>query len=191
VRLDSVLAADVSAGIFGLLGVGVGGVVSWLLQRERAKATRQRENERLKREADTAWQLLSFEVGNALETVYDVRRKGQWPIGASRAWAATWQSSRGALLRHPRDQRSLNVVAAACASLDELQSAVNSPRSDTERSLTSSDQLFLNRMQQILAPAVEELGFVGTADSVPLATQRQLEDWEAEDRRKRQPSDDP
>jgi len=149
-----VLASDVSDGVFGLLGVAFGGVVSWLIQREALHARQASERRRIELEADIAWKLVGFELSNALDTIAEARR-GEWPIGANRNWATAWTEVRGALLRAPPNREGLPIVAAACAKLDELQSAVNAPRSTEERTLKQSDHDFLGRIEPILQEAFD------------------------------------
>ncbi len=151
------LATDLSNGLFGLLGVVAGSAVSWWTQREERQARRRGDNYRLELEATTAWTLLGFELGNALNTLYDIRRRSEWPIGASRRWVDAWLDSRDALARHPPDQVGLRIVGEVCANLDELQSATNAVRSARDRKLSASDRLFLDRVQAELTKACDVL----------------------------------
>jgi hypothetical protein len=147
--MSMVLASAVGSGVFGLIGAAVGGVSSWLIQRTAFEHERHARIEQRQAEARAAWRVLELELANALDTVYDTRVKGEWPIGCNRNWQAVWQDSRAAVTHDP-DGRDLGPVAAACARLDELQSAVNAGRSEEERKLKASDQVFLDEMQELL-----------------------------------------
>jgi hypothetical protein len=147
--MNVVLASAVGNGAFGLLGAGIGGLSSWLVQRTAFEHERHTQTEQRKAEAQAAWKVLELELANALDTVYDTRSKGAWPIGCNRNWQAAWQDSRAAVTRDP-DGKDPGPVAAACARLDELQSAVNAGRSEEERKLKARDQVFLDEMQELL-----------------------------------------
>jgi len=143
------VASAVGNGVFGLIGAGIGGLSSWLIQRTAFERERRARSEQREAEANAAWRVLDLELANALDTVYDTRGKGEWPIGCNRNWQAVWQDSRAAVTHDP-GARDLAPVAAACARLDELQSAVNAGRTPEERELTASDQVFLDEMQELL-----------------------------------------
>jgi hypothetical protein len=175
------LATDLSNGVFGLLGVAAGSAVSWWTQREEREVKRRRDNDRLELEATTAWTLLGFELGNALNTLHDVRRRGEWPIGADRRWVDAWLQSRDALARHPPDQNGLKTVGEVCANLDELQSAINASGSEEDRALSPSDRLFLDRVQTELTKACDVLRVEARESLDPLG-QHEIETLEEQER---------
>jgi hypothetical protein len=117
------------------------------------------EKDRRARAAGAAWQLLRIELGNALDSVYEIRSRGEWPIGWHRTWAATWHGCRDVLLQAPPQERLLRPVATACARIDQLENAVNTGRPSTCLRLTDSDRRFLEEMQQLLEPACKALGY--------------------------------
>jgi hypothetical protein len=182
------LASDLSNGAFGFGGVVVGGAVSWWLQRADFRNRRQVDADNLVRESATAWELLGFELVNALNAVHDIREKGEWPIGAQRHWTEAWLESREAIIRHPTDAAGLKVVGEVCANLDELQSAVNAQRSKAERKLKASDRLFLNRAQVELESACKALELQPRKVMDPL-TDREITELTAKEREEQQNSD--
>jgi hypothetical protein len=112
-----------------------------------------------KRASEAAWRLLRIEAGNARDAVYEIREKGDWPVGWRRTWSSAWRDSREHLLVSPPRNDGLTPVAAALARIDELENAVNTGRDEGERKLSDSDQDFLWRMQLLLEPACEALGY--------------------------------
>jgi len=97
----------------------------------------------------TAWLLLGFEIGDALETVRDIKADGKWRIAYHREWYGTWQNLRERLIARPPKGKVIDAIAAACARLPELQKAVNDPvKSDGD--LSEPDKNFLEEVEHLL-----------------------------------------
>lgn len=136
-------------GLFGLLGVVVGAVLTPWVNR-RADERRDLETAR------EARLLLREDVRVALEVTTERLQKGKWPIVSQQDWSSVWRSSRGILVRH-LDERSFRQVAVAFSRMDRLESAVNTPRDPSQRSLSDADREFLDEMSGLLAVALESL----------------------------------
>jgi hypothetical protein len=131
-----------------LLGVFVGaftnGIVQWQLEKWRER-----------NRAETAWSLLQADAAAALSAVWERRRRGTWPIAWTKDWSGVWRDSRGAIARHPRFGDRFQVLASAFGRMDQLESAVNTPRRD--RSLSARDKQFLWQIQGLLERACEAM----------------------------------
>jgi hypothetical protein len=142
----SILTAVLTGGLAGSILTGVGRFADRILS-ERSSSR-------------AAWRLLRFEVGDALETVMAIERDKTWRIGYHREWYDTWRNSRNQLItRPPTRPEQFETVAAACARLAELQSAVNEPRDYDSRRLTDADEVFLHEMRQLLEEACAVLEY--------------------------------
>lgn len=137
-------------------------------------ARREREQEA----SEAAQLLLKFELGNARDSVYDVRKKGKWPIGWRRTWSLAWHEFRQQLLLAPPAEEVLSAIAAAFARIDQLEKGVNTDRDKLE--LGPGDQLFLWEMQQLLEPACKILKYEESKDRPRNPTKSELDKWKKE-----------
>lgn len=136
-------------GVFGLMGVVVGAAVTaWMNQRA--------DNRREVGRASEAWMLLRDDARVALEVAKERLDKGRWPIVSHQDWSSVWRSSRGMVVRHV-EERDFEVVSAAFARIDRLESAVNTPRDPNDRTLSALDREFLEDMSARLSTALETL----------------------------------
>jgi hypothetical protein len=143
------MVTAILTGLFGLLGVLVGAVLTpWMNRR----ADQQRDFD----SAREAWLLLREDARVALEVAQDRLRKDKWPIVSHQDWSSVWRASRGILVRHV-DAPRFRSIAAAFAQMDRLESAVNTPRDPNRRSLTDLDRQFLTQMSALLATALATL----------------------------------
>lgn len=143
------MLAAILTGVFGLLGVAVGAVLTpWMNRRadERRELETAREARLLVRE----------DVRVALEVVNERLQKDRWPIVSQQDWSSVWRSSRGLLVRH-LDESTFRVTAAVFARIDRLESAVNTPRDPSQRALSDTDREFLGEMSRLLAVALDAL----------------------------------
>jgi hypothetical protein len=160
-----------------LLGVLAGGLTT-------AVVTQRAERRRARLASDAAWRLLRIEVGNARDAVYEIREAERWPIGWNRTWSAAWRDARDKLLSSPpADDEAVQLVATACARIDQLEGGVNTRRSERERRLRAEDRIFLWRMQQLLEPACEALQCQSGQTRPTDPTGQELEAWDEEVRR--------
>ena len=136
-------------GLFGLLGVLVGAVLTPWMNR-RADERRDFESAR------EAWLLLREDARDALEVADERLKKDRWPIVSHQDWSSVWRASRGTLVRHV-DARSFRSVAAAFTRMDRFESAVNTPREPNQRSLNDLDREFLADMSALLTSALDTL----------------------------------
>ncbi len=141
--LDSVVVALLSGGVFGALASGA----VQHIQEQGRQAT----------SGKVAWKLLRYELGDAFETVEDIRVRG-WPIAQHREWHESWLSLREQIIAKPPVEAGLDAVAAACARLPELQQAVNDGKK-AGRPLEGADKTFLDEVQVVLHDACEALGY--------------------------------
>jgi hypothetical protein len=147
VMADSLLR-DALPGLFGLLGVVAGALLTPFINRRL-------ENQRDLEEARTAWLLLREDADSALRAVSEREQKGKWPIGWNRDWSSVWRSERGVLARRVAFPRRFRCVAEAFERMDELESAVNTGRED--RSLSDKDREFLASISVAIRRAQEAL----------------------------------
>jgi hypothetical protein len=107
----------------------------------------------------TAWLLLRFEIGDALETVRDIKADGKWRIAYHREWYGTWRDLRERLITRPQKGKVVDTIAAACARLPELQNAVNDP-AKSDSALSEPDNDFLVEIEHLLDCACAVLDYI-------------------------------
>lgn len=140
------------------------------------------ERQRQKKQGRAAWQLLRNELGSARDTVYEVRKGGDWPIGSSKTWTKSWEEAQqGLLLSPPKDatDEAVSKVWRAGTELDRLENAINAGRPEDERPLLGRDQIFLWELQdKVLDPACDVLGAKSNVQEPPRPpTEEELACW--------------
>lgn len=157
--------------LIALVGVGFGAVVTYLarlfleLRRERA-------------ETRAGFRLVRSDLADAGRAVEDALAKEVWPTGTRKTWLDTWRQYRPGLASY-LTELEFRKVARAYARMDELESGLNAPRNDWDKSFTipagdehmnldvaekekdlkrrRRDARFLADMQDLIRPALQTL----------------------------------
>ena len=146
--------------VAGLLGVAVGGGITfgaqWFFESRRERS-----------ELRAGLRLVRRDLKDGLGAVTRAHAAKTWPEGANKDWLGTWRNYRPVLARR-LSAEDFDAASAAYARMDELQSGLNTGRSDIDRSMTAidgedddvstrkaNDVEFLDQMQTLLKPAVD------------------------------------
>jgi hypothetical protein len=146
--------------VAGLLGVALGGGITfgaqWFFESRRERS-----------EVRAGLQLVRRDLLDALGAVRRAHAAETWPEGTNKDWLGTWRDYRPVLARR-LSADDFDAASAAYARMDELQSGLNTGRSDQDRSMKpidgeddevstrkTNDVEFLDQMQELLDPAVE------------------------------------
>jgi hypothetical protein len=131
---------------FGFAGVVAGALLTpWM--------NRRLDDRRDLEQAKTAWILLREDAASASRAVRERQNKGKWPIAWNRDWSSVWRASRGWLARRVTSRERFRCVAEAFERMDELESAVNTPRAEQDRILSDKDREFLAGLLAVLSKA--------------------------------------
>jgi hypothetical protein len=136
--------------VFGFLGVVAGALLTPLMNRRL-------EERRDVEQARTAWRLLRQDTAGALRAIREREERGEWPINWKRDWSSVWRSSRGVLARRVANSDRFKCLAEVFESMDSLESAMNTHRSEEKRHLSAGDRRFLERTTRLLHRAEEAL----------------------------------
>ena len=146
--------------VAGLLGVLLGGGITlggqWFFESRRERS-----------EVRAGLRLIRRDLMDALGAVSRALDNETWPEGTNKDWLGTWRNYRPVLAQR-LSAEDFDAASAAYARMDELQSGLNTGRSETARSMTpiegecdkvstrkKNDVDFLRQMQELLQPAVD------------------------------------
>ena len=146
--------------VAGLLGVALGGGITfgaqWFFESRRERS-----------EVRAGLRLIRRDLMDALGAVRRAHAAKTWPEGTNKDWLGTWRNYRPVLARRLSAEH-FDAASAAYARMDELQSGLNTGRSDKDRSMEpidgedhevstrkANDMDFLGQMRELLEPAVD------------------------------------